>query len=251
MKRKGASCLFPFIQKPTVMICLAIDDEPLALSIIKNFSEKIPFITKLETCSSGIEALEYIKEKPVDLIFLDINMPHISGIEFARILETPPMIIFTTAYQDYALTGFDLSAIDYLVKPFSFERFLKAVNKAYELFLLKGNTFNKPVSDNYIMVKVEYSTIKILLDDILFVEGLKDYIKIYTDGKNYVTKSTMKNIEEKLPPALFMRTHKSFIINLDKVSAFENNHIILSGHKLPLGNQYREQFMAFLDKNKI
>lgn len=243
------------------MKCLAVDDEPLALSIIENFCQKIPFITSLETCSSGVDAIKKMEQNPVDLIFLDINMPHISGLELASILQNPPMIIFTTAYQNHALQGFELSAIDYLVKPFSFNRFLKGVVRAHELYLLRNNqsvalsnsgaTLVSLPDTDYIIIKVDSSNIKLELRDIIFIEGLKDYIKIYTVAKNYVTKSTMKNIEEKLPSTMFMRTHKSNIINIDKIERFENNHIHLLGHQLPLGNGYREAFLQFLDKNKI
>ncbi len=238
------------------MKCIAIDDEPLALNIIENFCAKVPFLKLCRCFNSAIDALEYLRAEPVDLMFLDINMPHITGVEFARVLDTPPMIIFTTAYQDYALTGFELNAIDYIVKPFSFDRFLRAVNKAYELQMLRETaSVQRPDPDRYIMIKVEYSTVKVFIKDITYIEGLKDYIRICTPQKNFVTKSTMKNIVDKLPANEFIRIHKSFIVSIDKITSFENNHIHLANGseivKIPLGSQYRDSFSHFLEQNKL
>ena len=237
------------------MKCIAIDDEPLALNIIENFCAKIPFLKLCRCFNNALEAIEYMRNENIDLMFLDINMPHITGVEFARVLDTPPMIIFTTAYQDYALTGFELNAIDYIVKPFSFDRFLRAVNKAYELYTLRENSGQRSDVDRYIMIKVEYSTVKVFIKDIVYIEGLKDYIRICTPQKNYVTKSTMKNMIEKLPSNEFIRIHKSFIVSIDKITSFENNHIHLNmgseNVKIPLGSQYKDSFFQFLEQNKL
>lgn len=233
------------------MRCLAVDDEPLALSIIENFCNKIPSMELITTAADGIAAVEILKHEQIDLLFIDINMPHMSGIEVVRILENPPMVIFTTAYQNYALTGFELSAIDYLVKPFSFDRFFKAVMKAQkQLDLINSNIINDAAVD-YIMVKVDYSVVKVMFSSIKYIEGLKDYVKIYTTEKNLVTKSTMKNIEERLPSKQFMRIHKSFVINLDQVNSFENNHVVIDKDHIPLGLQYKEVFLCYIDKNKL
>ncbi|MFI3322022.1 MAG: LytTR family DNA-binding domain-containing protein [Rikenellaceae bacterium] len=240
------------------MRCLAVDDEPLALSILENFCKKIPSIELLATAADGIEAVEILKKEEVDLLFIDINMPHMSGIEVVKMLENPPMVIFTTAYQNYALEGFEVSAIDYLLKPFSFDRFFKAVNRAQKQFDLINNsstiasvsTSSSEIAD-YIMVKSDYSVVKLLFSSILYIEGLKDYVKIYTTEKNIVTKSTMKNIEERLPKNIFMRTHKSFVININNIDSFENNHIVIKDNQLPLGQQYKEQFLAYLNENKL
>lgn len=242
------------------MRCIAVDDEPLALSIIEGFCQKINYIELVAKCSNAIEAAEIIKDGGVDLIFLDINMPHLTGVDFVRMSDRLPMVIFTTAYPDYALTGFELNAVDYLLKPFSFDRFFKAVSKAYDLYKLKqaskmplappAQQAQAPVQE-YLMIRVEYSTVRINIADILFIEGLKDYVKIATEAKNYVTKSSMKNVEEKLPPDKFVRIHKSFIVNLDKVEAFENNHIIIGQNKIPLGSNNKEAFMEFLEKNRL
>lgn len=233
------------------MRCLAVDDEPLALSIIENFCNKIPSMELIATAADGIAAVEILKHEQIDLLFIDINMPHMSGIEVVQILENPPMVIFTTAYQNYALTGFELSAIDYLVKPFSFDRFFKAVMKAQkQLDLINSNIINAAAVD-YIMVKVDYSVVKVMFSSIKYIEGLKDYVKIYTTEKNLVTKSTMKNIEERLPSKQFMRIHKSFVINLDQVNSFENNHVVIDKDHIPLGLQYKEVFLYYIDKNKL
>ncbi len=234
------------------MKCLAVDDEPLALDIIKAFCAKVPFIESLDTCSSGVEAISVLQEGKTDLLFLDINMPHISGLELASLLSNPPMLIFTTAYQNHALEGFDLSAIDYLVKPFSFDRFMKAVSRAYELYSLRhANRNDRHTPEEYMMIKVDYSNVKVMFSDILFVEGLKDYIKIYTATKNYITKSTMKNVEEHLPSDTFMRIHKSHIVNIDRIEAFENNHVKIGDHKLPLGGGYKDDFLAFIESKRL
>lgn len=237
------------------MRCLAVDDEPLALKIIEDFVQKVPYLELVGTSSSAIEAGELLKREPVDLMFLDINMPHLTGVDFVRMTDNLPLVIFTTAYPDYALTGYELNVADYLLKPFSFDRFYKAVSKAHDLFELRRSSASasaeQPSQPEYLMVRVEYSTVRIDIDDILFVEGLKDYVKIATPHKNYVTKSSMKNVEEKLPADRFKRVHKSFIVNLDKVQAFENNHLVIGEHKIPLGSHNREEFLRFFEKNRL
>jgi len=241
------------------MKCIAVDDEPLALKIIEDFVQKIPYLELVATSSSAIEAGELLKKEPVDLMFLDINMPHLTGVDFVRMTDNLPLVIFTTAYPDYALTGYELNVVDYLLKPFSFDRFYKAVSKAHDLWQLKQlPSAVSPVSaetaqaqPEYLMVRVEYSTVRIDIDEILFIEGLKDYVKIVTPHKNYVTKSSMKNVDDKLPADRFIRVHKSFIANLDKVQAFENNHLIIGDHKIPLGSNNREEFLRFLEKNRL
>lgn len=232
-----------------------MDDEPLALRIITDFVQKIPYLELAGTASSAIEAGELLKREPVDLMFLDINMPHLSGVDFVRMSDKLPLVVFTTAYPDYALTGYELDVVDYLLKPFSFDRFYKAVTKAHDLYELNSARGPEqpafPPQPEYLMVRVEYTTVRIDIDDILFIEGLKDYVKIATPNKNYVTKSSMKNVEEKLPADRFLRVHKSFIVNLDKVQAFENNHLIIGEHKIPLGSNNREEFLRFLEKNRL
>ncbi len=239
------------------MNCLAIDDEPLAINVIREFCKKIDFIDFIAGSTSAIEAVKIINEKNIDLIFLDIEMPHITGLDFVKSLERPPMIIFTTAYPGYALEGFELNAIDYLVKPIAFERFFKAVSKAYELLNLKKNKNSvHPVTTavaglDHIIIREAYKTEKINFDDILYIEGLKDYISIYTTGKRHLTKSTMKNIEEKLPSDKFIRVHKSYIVALPKITTIENNRIIFGDKRVPIGDQYKTGFYDIFNKNKI
>jgi DNA-binding LytR/AlgR family response regulator len=240
------------------MKCLAIDDEPLALNIVKEFSSKIEFINLVAICTNPIEAIRIINQQEIDLIFLDIQMPNITGLEFIRSLKNPPLVIFTTAYPNYALDGFELNATDYLVKPFSFERFLRSVNKAYEIVSLKknkvprdGNSVENSSPEKYLMIKVEYSTVRVDLAQILYIEGLKDYIKIYTGKKPLLTKSTMKNIEEKLPSDQFIRVHKSFIVALTKIESIENNRIIIGEKYIPIGNQYKSGFYSILDSKRL
>ena len=236
------------------MNCIAVDDEPLALNVIKEFCEKVDFLNLLETYSSAIDAAKAVNENDIDLIFLDIQMPHITGLEFVKSLSNPPLIIFTTAYSEHALEGFKLDAVDYLVKPIPFNQFLKAVNKAYELFYYRNHDDEriKPEPENdYLMIRVDYSTVMVNFSDILYIEGLKDYIKIYTGGRPMLTKSTMKNIQERLPDDEFIRIHKSFIINFRAIDKIENNRVVFGETWLPVGNFYREEFLKRIEKNRL
>jgi len=241
------------------MKCLAIDDEPLALDIIKDFCGKIEYVHLIASYTNPVEAVKMLNQQDIDLIFLDIQMPNISGMEFIRSIKNPPLVIFTTAFTNYALDGFELNALDYLVKPFSFERFFKAVNKAYEIYTLRNkknivtieNYPEARESIKYLMVKVEYTTVKLDLQQILYVEGLKDYVKIYSGKKPILTKSTMKNIEEKLPADEFVRVHKSFIVAFPKIEYIENNRIIIGEKRIPIGNQFKKAFYNMLESKKL
>lgn len=241
------------------MKCLAIDDEPLALDIIRDFCRKIDFLHLIACYTNPVEAVKMINQQEIDLIFLDIQMPNISGLEFIRSIKNPPLIIFTTAFSNYALDGFELNALDYLVKPFSFERFFRAVIKAYEIYSLKQQKNATSFVDShkgnesikYLMVKVEYTTVKLDLQHILYIEGLKDYIKIYSGKKPMLTKCTMKNIEEKLPADEFIRVHKSFIVAFAKIEYIENNRIVIGEKRIPIGNQFKEGFYKMLESKKL
>lgn len=229
------------------MNCIAVDDEPLALNLIEDFTKKIPFLTYVKSCKNAFEAIEIIQKEKIDLVFLDINMPDISGIELIKNIEHKPLVIFTTAYSEYAVQGFELSAVDYLVKPFLFERFFKAVNKAYELYNLKNKKTNSTTEINsytkdYIFVKADYSSVKIFLNDILYIEGLKDYVKIHTKEKKILTLITMKKIEEKLPSSNFIRVHRSFIVALDKIESIQRNRIIINKNWIPVGDSFKIDF---------
>jgi DNA-binding LytR/AlgR family response regulator len=231
------------------MNCIVIDDEPLALDLLVDYIEKIPFLKLEKTFTNPIEGLGYLQENKVDLIFLDVELPFISGIEFVKCLQTKPMVIFTTAYEKYALAGYDLEVTDYLVKPIIFERFLKAVNKAYSQNKLSKKTEERyipaPARENYpdyIMVKTGYSTIKINLSDILYLEGLKDYIKIYTSEKAILTLNSLKKIQEILPETNFVRVHRSFIVSLSKIDSIQRNRIVIGKTFVPVGENYKNAF---------
>lgn len=231
------------------MNCIAIDDEPLALNVIKDFCSKLDFLNLQATFSNAIEAIEEIEKGDVDLLFLDIEMPHISGLEFIRSLEKPPLIIFTTAFSEHAHEAFNLNAIDYLVKPIPFDRFIKAVNKARK----QGSheKAEKPLRDEFFMVSADYATLKIFFKNILYVEGLKDYVKIFLPGEMILTKTTMKKMEERLPSDSFIRVHKSFIINIQQIERIEQHRIIINSERIPVSASYKDTFFDLINKFKL
>ncbi|MFN8208587.1 MAG: LytTR family DNA-binding domain-containing protein [Bacteroidales bacterium] len=241
-----------------MITCIAVDDEPLALNVIREFCPRVGFVNLVGTCSNASEALDLIKEFHPDLMLLDIHMPSISGLELVKSLTHPPMVIFTTAHPQYALTGFDLDAIDYLVKPIPFDRFLKAMNKAHDwqknhnadIVETAPEKTNGVLSES-ILIKVDYATVQVKIDDILYIEGVKDYIKIVTPHKRYLTKSTMKNISEKLPASRFFRVHKSFIVSLERIDKVENNRISIGEARISIGDQYKKMFNQFLEQNRL
>ncbi len=231
------------------MNCIAIDDEPLALDLLKDYIEKIPFLTLERTFTNPIEGLGYLQENKVDLVFLDVELPYLNGIEFVKCLQTKPMVIFTTAYEKYALAGYDLEITDYLVKPFVFERFLKAVNKAYCHNKLNAKTPGQVVpipekssQSEFIMVKTGYNTINVNLNDILYIEGLKDYIKIHMPGKTILTLNSLKKLQEMLPESRFVRVHRSFIVSLPKIDSIQRNRIVIGKTFVPVGENYKSAF---------
>ena len=238
--------------------CIAIDDESLALDLIEDDILKVPFLQLVKKCKSGIEALNVLQTEHIDLIFLDIQMPDITGIQFLKSLPHKPFVIFTTAYDKYALEGFELDVVDYLLKPYSFERFLKAVNKAQEHMLnLEKNPVN-PTSDEvnfsnqFIFVKSDYKLVKIEIDEILYIESLKDYVKIVEGDKTIVTLSSMKAIEEKLVSPDFIRVHRSFMVNLRKIQYIHRNFVKVGDKEIPIGDNYKENFQQLINKkNKI
>jgi DNA-binding LytR/AlgR family response regulator len=238
------------------MNCIAIDDEPLALDIISEFCSRISYLNLIGTFTNPHDASKLLNSIEIDLMFLDIHMPQINGLEFLKSLYSPPLVIFTTAYREHASQGFEYDAVDYLIKPFSSERFTKAVNKAHQLMTLKkpGSIFQEERNKTMpgcIMVKVEYSTIRMNLDDILYIEGLKDYVKIYSGGKPVLTKTTMKNITEKLPQDRFLRVHKSFIVSLAKIDMIENSRIVIGKERIPIGESYKIPFFNIINRNLI
>jgi DNA-binding LytR/AlgR family response regulator len=236
--------------------CLAIDDEMLALDLIEDNIKKVPFLELVRKCRSAMEAMEVLRTEPIDLIFLDIQMPDISGIQMLRSLNHKPMVIFTTAYSKYATDGFDLDVIDYLLKPYAFERFLKAVNKVQEYMDLRERTANHPnvkevvASPNFLFVKADYKLYKINLKDILYVEGLKDYVKIYASDKPIVTQISMKALEEKLPSRDFIRVHRSFIVAFNKIDFIQKHMLTVGKKEIPISEHYRDQLFNIINHEK-
>ncbi len=236
---------------------LIIDDEPLARNVIIQYAKKIESLKIICACENAMEAFDVLNTKTIDLIFLDINMPGLSGISFLKSLKHPPLVIFTTAYTEYALEGFELDAIDYLKKPFSFERFLKALNKASELLKLKipQEAGKDPSTDTekekYIFVKANKKTYKIYFRDIMFIEGLGDYIKIHLKDRHIVTNLTMKKIQDILPEKEFFRIHKSFIIAVQPIELIEGNMVRINKIKIPIGNRYRQDFFKIVNRRVV
>lgn len=230
----------------TPLRCIAIDDEPFALEILSDDIKKIAFLELITTFSSALDASTWLSTNAVDLIFLDIQMPTVTGTQFLRTIPNPPMVIFTTAYEQYALEGFELNVIDYLLKPIPFERFLKAVQKAYDLFELRKKEDPSPaaVERGFLFVFSEYKEIKLYYNDILYVEGLKDYVKIFTKQfpKPILTRLNLKAIEAKLPPKEFCRVHNSFIVALNQITAIQKTKIQIAKQDIPIGNRYLAQF---------
>jgi DNA-binding LytR/AlgR family response regulator len=238
--------------------CLAVDDEPMALNLIVDYIGRTPFLHLAGRCGDAYQALERLEEVRVDLIFLDIHMPGMSGVNLARTLEPGPRVIFTTAYEEYALQGFQVDALDYLLKPISYEEFLKAAYKAKASFELVARASQaqtpprvEPVEENCLFVKSEYSLIRISLDDILYIEGFKDYVKIYTAEKAIMSLLSLKALDEKLPEHRFMRVHRSYIVALDKISTITNNHIIFDKVNIPVGSQYKDAFYGFIHQRSL
>lgn len=229
---------------------LIVDDEPLAQQIIRQYADKIPGLQISAACYDAMSAHTFLQENSVDLLFLDINMPRLSGISFLRTLKNPPLVIFTTAYSDYALEGYELDAIDYLKKPFSFERFCKAWYKAEELIRLKKAAENSTVhsgsEEDFVFIKSDKKSVKVKFSDIYYIEGLGDYIKLHLKDSKLVTNLSMKKIMDLLPDKAFYRIHKSYIVSLDKISAIEGNMTVVKNQKLPIGNSYRQEFLTMI-----
>lgn len=234
------------------MSCVIIDDEPIARKILRDYIGKDERLL-LTGCYSGPgDALKEIGMKLSLLIFLDINMPGISGFEMLRSMPNPPYVIFTTAYREYALQGFDLNAIDYLLKPFSFERFLQAVNKAYVLFVSKEGKPKMTLDEHdYIFIKCDGKLVRINLNDIYFIEALREYVKLYTAHGNFITYQSMLNLEEKLPADTFFRVHRSYIIALNHVQMIEGNTVIINKTAVPISRNYKDEFLERIAKDKL
>lgn len=236
--------------------CIAIDDEPLALTQLENYIRKTPVLELVKSCMSAIDALSIISSESIDLIFIDINMPDFNGLDFVRSLPDKPMIVFTTAYAEYAVEGFKVDALDYLLKPFGYGDFMRAVNKAsrqYEFLASKKNISHDKTSDGedgFLFIKADYKIVRIKISDIAYIESQNEYIRIFSDNeKPLMTLLSLKMMEEKLPEAHFMRVHRSYIVNLDKVKEISRNRIIFNEKTyIPIGDNYKEKFNSFLEK---
>lgn len=227
------------------MKCIAVDDEPLALALLQDNISQVPTLELVASCSTAMEALVVLNKQEVDLIFLDIQMPGLTGLQLLQSLSVRPMVILITAYEKYALEGFNLDVIDYLVKPVPFERFLKACNKAIDFYRLKKNvpSESNPLPD-YFFVNAEYGLVKIVFSEIRLIEGLKDYLKIHLgDNKPLIIRMSMKSIEEKLPQGKFFRIHKSYIISLSQITSIRRNSVFLGDLELPLSDLYKDDLM--------
>jgi two-component system LytT family response regulator len=232
--------------------CIAIDDEPLALRQIADYIKKTPFLELAGQCESALQAIELLENTPVDLMFVDINMPDLSGMDFVKTLENPPKIVFVTAYSEYALEGFRVDAIDYLLKPISYVDFLKSANKVKSWFDTHHQKSDEVRSNkDFLFIKSDYKLLRINFDDIKYIEGMSEYIKIHlTNAKPVMTLLSMKSIEDQLPSERFMRVHRSYIVNLSKISVIERSRIIFDGNVyIPVSDQYKSKFQNYIDKN--
>jgi len=243
---------------------IIVDDEPLAQDVLETYIEKIPDLNLVQKCSNALEANEALKNHQVDLMLLDIQMPQLTGTDFLRSLAHPPEVIFTTAYSNYAVDGFELNAIDYLLKPISLDRFLKATNKAIEQINLKkkqasgtagGSEGAQESNPDFIFVKADKKLIKINFEDVVYIEGLKDYVIIRMVNSRVVTLQTMKSLEDKLPPAFFKRIHRSYIVNIKRIDALIGNMVEVQekgqAKHLPVGKNYRDELLELINNNRI
>ena len=245
--------------------CIAVDDEPLALDIIEDYVSKVPFLELVKRTENAIEALQMVQDGGIDLVFLDIQMPELTGIQFLKIANGKASYILTTAYSQYALESYDLNVSDYLLKPIAFDRFYKAVEKVHNQLkggsaavstiqpLMAAPPAPQPVNaiQDFIFVKTEHKIQKIELDDILYIEGLKDYISIFTKTERIITLQNMKKMEETLPKGEFIRVHKSYIISLDKIESIERSRISIASKIIPIGDTYRDEFFKLIDGKNI
>jgi len=240
---------------------IIVDDEPLAQDVLETYISKVPEFKLIAKCNNALEANDALQNSKVDLMFLDIQMPQLTGTEFLKTLSDPPLVVFTTAYPNFAVEGFELNALDYLLKPISLERFMKSVNKAMDqLELQRDASTSKGVAGNgdeqdFIFVKADKKLVKVNYEDIIYIEGLKDYVIIRMGNTRVITLQTMKSLEAKLPQDIFMRIHRSYIINLNKIQAVVGNMVEVEekgqAKHLPVGKNYREDLLAIINENKL
>lgn len=236
--------------KNKIYKCLVVDDEPMARDILRRYIEKLPVLQLIGECSNAIDALLFLQTNPVDLIFLDIRMPELLGTEFVQSLCNPPKIIFTTAFKEYALDGFELDAVDYLLKPVRFERFLKAVNKAFPKESQEQDdellSREKKTGTDFIYLRVDRKLVKIILSEVLYIESARDYVRVFTKDKSYITRQTISSVEAMLSGNDFVRIHRSFIISVTQIKSFTNELVEIGNKELPIGKLYRNSFMKLV-----
>jgi DNA-binding LytR/AlgR family response regulator len=227
--------------------CIAVDDEPLALGLLADNISKVPYLKLEASCNDAFEATKVLQEKNIDLVFIDIQMPGLTGLQLISSLQYKPMVILTTAYRQYALDGYQLNVVDYLLKPVDMARFMAACNKAKDLYELRNaaqvNRKPENTTPDYFFINVDYSLMKVVFKDIIWIEGLRDYVKIYlksTPGKPLVTRVSIKSLEEQLPPSLFIRIHKSYIISVDSITSVRKNSVFIKDQELTVGETYKE-----------
>jgi DNA-binding LytR/AlgR family response regulator len=233
------------------MRCIIVDDEPLVRELLEDNISQVPFLQLVRSCKTALEALKALQEEPIDLIFLDIQMPRLNGLQFLQSLDHPPLVIIVTAYEKYAVESFNLQVADYILKPFSFDRFLKACNRAAELFRMKQSTMPaETVKSDDFFVNVEYTLVKIVVADIAYIESFKDYIKIYfsSDTKPVLTRMSLKSIEAKLPVGKFIRTHKSFLVAISKITTIKRDFVCIGKTEIPVSETFRENIDMLLRK---
>ena len=231
--------------------CLIVDDEPPAREVLKRYVEEIPTMEMAGECANAIQAITILQQQTIDLIFLDIRMPQLNGTDFLKTLKNPPKIIFTTAYSEYALEGYELDIVDYLMKPIRFDRFLKAVNRSFPILGHKQPADQMPstderINESFVYFRADRKMVKVLLNDILYIESMKDYIKVVTTIGTIITKQSISSVETMLPDTLFLRTHRSFIVSIGKIKSFTNELIDIDKAEIPIGKLYRNGVMKYL-----
>jgi DNA-binding LytR/AlgR family response regulator len=241
------------MNEPRAIRCIIIDDEPLAREIIRRYINDVPMLQLAGECSNAVQAMAFLQHQAIDLIFLDIRMPQLTGTDFLRILKNPPKTILTTAFSEYALEGYELDVVDYLVKPVRFDRFLKAVNKAFpvnagtpEIKIPASEIAEEKKNDSFVYFRADRKMVKVMLSDILYIESMKDYVKVFTPQGVIITKQSITSVEAMLPEKLFVRSHRSFIVAVNRIKSFTNELIEIDKAEIPIGKLYRNGVMKVL-----
>ena len=237
--------------------CIIVDDEPLALKQLEKYVERVPFLCNVKSCTCANDAMEVLDSEEIDVMFVDINMPDVDGMQLVRSLQDPPIVVFTTAYSEYAMDGFRVSAVDYLLKPIGFEDFLKAANKVYEIYTLRKKSVpslfkvDDTASGDSLFVKSDYKMLRVPVDSIKYVESMSEYVRIFVEGnpKPIISLLSMKKLEDSLPANSFMRVHRSYLVNLNKVKEVAKMRIVYDGNVyVPIGDMYKERFFEYIDR---